>query len=468
MTVSDLYAAARAELDRRAESDQQLAEVIRKRNARTATFADTALYNERYSEMLGETLAKYVPELAEQGAKETVCEQLLRDEYDSINQLLAAVQLEMDKSLGIHLTPQRAPFPSERVRQIAHSLEDVTVSQKVIERRAKKSVPTVSKSFHDDYIKKNAGIRSKLGLKPTIIRYGSNCCAWCSEIAGKYRFGEQPKDIFRRHDNCDCVIIYDTQVLRGKKDAEGKRTRTWEEVNPADVIVEGFSPTVFSENEAAEMQNWLLQGLTNDSERDIMNSRGIRHIGFSGRIFQSVQQLLSGSSSAASNEYLENLPKLSKPDTIMRALRLTNPSKDAENCARCVPAYEMRRRGYDVFAAKAPKNWRDDNIGISDFRKVFLNMDWKECGINDKNEIESFLLDAGHGSRVEISLKTKRGLHLFVAENDNGIIRFIDPQKSLENVDFYFNYSRVGKTEFVRIDNLEPSALIKDCLEVTL
>lgn len=279
MTVSDLYAAARAELDHRAESDPQLAAVIRKRQNRTATFADTAIYNERYSEMLGETLAKYVPELIEQGAKETVCAQLLHDEYENINTLLAAVQQEMDKNIGIHLAPQRAPFPSERVRQIAHSLEDATVPEEVIERRAKKAVPTVSKSFHDDFIEKNAGIRSKLGLKPTIIRYGSNCCPWCSEVAGKYRFGEQPDGIFRRHDNCDCVIIYDTQVLRGKKNEEGKRTKTWDEVDPAEIKAEGFSPTVFSEDEAAEMQNRLLQGLTNGAASDTISSRQPLRIG---------------------------------------------------------------------------------------------------------------------------------------------------------------------------------------------
>ena len=115
---------------------------------------------------------------------------------------------------------------------------------------------TVSKSFHDDYIKTNAKLRAQLGLKPTITRYGTGCCAWCSAVAGKYRFGEQPDDIFRRHDNCDCVIIYDNQVLRGKQTEDGGRSKTWEEVDPRSLEAEPL--TINSPERAKRLEQRML------------------------------------------------------------------------------------------------------------------------------------------------------------------------------------------------------------------
>ena len=60
---------------------------------------------------------------------------------------------------------------------------------------------------------------------------GTDCCQWCSDVAGKYEIKDQPQGIFRRHDNCDCTIIYDGQVLRGQTGAEGKRGKKWVEVS---------------------------------------------------------------------------------------------------------------------------------------------------------------------------------------------------------------------------------------------
>lgn len=72
-----------------------------------------------------------------------------------------------------------------------------------------------------------------------------------------------------------------------------------------------------------------------------------------------------------SDEYLESLPKLTEPESIEQSLAGTNPHGYTTNCQRCVPVYEMRRRGYDVAAADAPKNPFDDSIGFYDYKNVF-------------------------------------------------------------------------------------------------
>lgn len=236
-------------------SDPALRSLKLKINGSKADFADTAAYSERISNLLGQTLSKYIDGIPE-GSREQICKWLLQEQYKDINTVCKVVQEALDEAQGIHLTPQKAPFPSERVQTVAHALEDPAAKPETIKRRADAPISNVSKSFHDDYIKTNAKVRNDLGMKPIIIRYGAGCCAWCSAVAGKYRFGEQPEDIFRRHDNCNCVIIYDSQVLRGRRTEDGGRSKTWEEVDPKKVEQIG------------------LEGLTNPGGGDMIKVSG--------------------------------------------------------------------------------------------------------------------------------------------------------------------------------------------------
>ena len=169
---------------------------------------------------------------------------------------------------------------------------------------------------------------------------------------------------------------------------------------------------------------------------------------------------------AISQEYLDSLPKLSEPETMEQALKATNPTGRNDNCQRCVPAYEMRRRGYNVTASSPPENYLDDEIGLYDYRNVFKNAEWIKCNGSGLEEISDYLKEAGHGARVEISITLPNVSHLFMAENINGRVMFYDPQSNKTNVEFYFESVIVGQTEFTRIDNLEVTSLIKDCLEV--
>lgn len=266
------YQELREKLDERVREDRRLNTLSRKIAENTADFNDTAQYSELVSNHIAAVLQENIGEINSPLAKEFVCTELLKDQHSAINETLGRVQVSIDEKNGIHIAPQKAPFPFERVRQVAHALEDPTVKPETILRRANAPVANVAKSFHDDYIRANAKLRNDLGLKPVIQRYGANCCAWCSAVAGKYRFGEQPEDIFRRHDNCDCVIIYDTQVLRGKQTADGGRSKTWEEVDPSDIMQN--PPATLSQEEAENLQNTVLQGLTLAGRRDIMRVSG--------------------------------------------------------------------------------------------------------------------------------------------------------------------------------------------------
>ena len=92
----------------------------------------------------------------------------------------------------------------------AHSLEDPTVPDETIKRRARSVTENIANSMHDDYIKENAGTRTQAGLKCYLVRdAGGGCCKWCQALAGRYDYATAPDDIFRRHDNCTCTVTYE-------------------------------------------------------------------------------------------------------------------------------------------------------------------------------------------------------------------------------------------------------------------
>jgi len=262
-------AAILSAFDTKLATDPQIRAILRKITGGKATFADTADYAIRAGNLLGQFLSGEILDIAQED-REVLCAALLKNRYTDLNKLLGTVQRAQDKPLGISLNPIKAPFPAERVQQVAHSLLDPGVKPEVIRRRANAPVATVAKSFHDDYIRINAQKRQDLGFKCYLNRVAVNgCCSWCTEVAGRYVYGDHPADIFRRHDNCDCTVTFENG--RQRQDVWSKRT--WD-ADPKEVEANGFEPTVLPQDAAESLQNAALGRLTLGGRRDIMRVSG--------------------------------------------------------------------------------------------------------------------------------------------------------------------------------------------------
>lgn len=78
------------------------------------------------------------------------------------------------------------------------------------------------------------------------------------------------------------------------------------------------------------------------------------------------------------------------------------------------------------------------------------------------------MVEWGDGARAEIYVgwDSEDSFHVFVAENRNGDIRFLDPQNGNLDVEHYFDYVKNGLTKLFRIDNLEVNEkYIAECCE---
>ena len=136
------------------------------------------------------------------------------------------------------------------------------------------------------------------------------------------------------------------------------------------------------------------------------------------------------------------------------------------NCQRCVVAYEMRRRGYDVTACPCEHFDASDPL-VMDPSLAWENpVIYRELFGSGRGAVENALKKWGNGARVQICIYWKYGDgHTFTAEMIDGQIRYIDSQNDKWdfNAEEYFSQASRGWTTFWRIDTLQPSARALAC-----
>ena len=146
----------------------------------------------------------------------------------------------------------------------------------------------------------------------------------------------------------------------------------------------------------------------------------------------------------------------------------TNPNYNSEevnqwyiNCQRCVPTYEMLRRGLDVTALPCDGGY--DYLASHPF-SVWENANVISCIGQGKSEIEAVMNSWGDGARAQITVMwTRTSGHTFLAEQRGGRTYFIDPQSGNENYLDWIDSAIPGMTQFCRIDNLDTSPFINHC-----
>lgn len=142
----------------------------------------------------------------------------------------------------------------------------------------------------------------------------------------------------------------------------------------------------------------------------------------------------------------------------------------SENCQRCVFAYEMRRRGYDVVAQptyrgdEMPRggNWQNAMSGMT---SVNVGKTTERATINN---IEKQMSNWGEGSRGIVRVKWAGGNsgHVFNVEYSNGKLKVYDVQSNKRTTGKNYlkeimPYTTLNRTELFRTDNATPTDTMK-------
>ena len=146
-----------------------------------------------------------------------------------------------------------------------------------------------------------------------------------------------------------------------------------------------------------------------------------------------------------------------------------------DNCQRCVVAYEARRRGFKAEAdvvlsdkqTAASLWWDCFGLGADDVIAP-ENRSLQEMKANPltaeqlRKKTDIIMSDFGNGARAIVKFSYKDEFqkdsmvdlgHVFIAENHNGVIRYIDPQTGDENYLQAFEDARPESLYLCRIDD---------------
>lgn len=163
--------------------------------------------------------------------------------------------------------------------------------------------------------------------------------------------------------------------------------------------------------------------------------------------------------------YLQNTQVV--PYSPEQAVQNVNPNYSTgweyrQNCQRCVWAYELQRRGYDV---EAKPTYTGDTLPSNGNWKQLGNLSTDNkngfdiYGRTYKSEITSInnqMKSWGDGSRaiVRVVWKGRRSGHVFNIENKGGQIIAYDAQPGKKiNLSDYMKNTRRGYTALFRTDN---------------
>lgn len=145
-----------------------------------------------------------------------------------------------------------------------------------------------------------------------------------------------------------------------------------------------------------------------------------------------------------------------------------------DNCQRCVMAYEVRRRGYSTMA-KPHLYHQIYPLFFSDFHTgwpaVFEKQMVRNCSARTPEQVEqriTFQMQIfGNHSRAIIKvnwLHSPKG-HLFIAENVDDVVYFVDPQTGEDDVRWYFRQVDPARVALMRIDCVRFTELVQACCE---
>lgn len=366
------------EFHRLYDASGKISGLLEKVKAKTATYAEAQEYALEVSRLIGQAWEKYVtPDTLPDGRMYyNIASRLIPATLDENHALVAGYAAEVQKELndraGIGLKAQKAELDGDRVKGLVDLASNAErydeVSGKLLS-----SFENFSQHIVDETIRKNADFHHRSGLSPKIIRRSNGkCCAWCRSLAGTHDYPAFDRDVYRRHDNCRCTVLYDP--ADGSKKFQNVHSRRW--TNEKDYAkIETQKPA--AERNARAMANGPRRGARTHVSRE--EELLIRGYADTLGIPQSVLSFNTGSATSFDDD--------------LRIIHIRGdvfPSKFAENpdsilSAKCALAHEYYGHYKQYPSRFAIGDWRDefeasyraalDSPNLSDDERIMLMLD---------------------------------------------------------------------------------------------
>lgn len=182
--------------------------------SKTADLGEAEKYAARVGELLAEAIGKELTTdvlpggMLTREAADHILRWLLSDDYNLITEATAQTMEALNQAAGLRMKAVRPAIEADRVSGLidkALSYDSFEDAKWVFQE------PVINFSQHvaDRMIEENVEAHYQAGLSPKITRIAvGNCCKWCAALAGKYDY-PVPREVYRRHENCRCLVLYD-------------------------------------------------------------------------------------------------------------------------------------------------------------------------------------------------------------------------------------------------------------------
>ena len=222
-----------AEFQRLYEASGSIRDLLSKVKGGTATYTEAQKYALEVSRLIGKAYERHVSSgvLPDGRMYYNIASRLLPETLDENHQLVsqyaADVQAGLNKKAGISLKAQTAELDEDRVAglvELASKAEQYDdVSDELLS-----AFETFLQNVVDETVRKNADFHYRSGMSPKIVRRSSGkCCEWCRALVGIYDYPLENRDIYRRHGNCRCTVLYDP--ADGSKSYQNVHSKQWQD-----------------------------------------------------------------------------------------------------------------------------------------------------------------------------------------------------------------------------------------------
>ena len=190
---------------------------------KTVSYEEAEAFAEAIGKMLVEALNEHITADVLPDGKmyfniaEKILEPTMENNYSLISEYAKDVQEILNSKADIDVKAVKPKYNDKKLKTLISIISNAEDFEHA-KRLWNEPVITNAISIVDDTAKANAQLHFNLGLKPVIVRRASSgCCKWCRNLAGVKKYSStMDRDIFRRHQNCRCSVIYDPRNNNGK------------------------------------------------------------------------------------------------------------------------------------------------------------------------------------------------------------------------------------------------------------
>ena len=228
----ELLKALQEDFEKRLSANEKLKDIYGKVNAGTATYLEANAFALGAGNILSEVFRDNISADALPNGRmyfniaDRTIRPMMENNYNLVSEVCVQVQGRLNQLANLGIKAVKPELNDDRIRGIVNKVseaEDYDDVSWVLD----EPMRTFSQSIVDDSIRANVDFQGKSGLYPKIERVAAaGCCEWCVDVAGTYRYPDVPKDIYRRHAHCRCVVDYDPADGRGQR--QNVHDKSWQ------------------------------------------------------------------------------------------------------------------------------------------------------------------------------------------------------------------------------------------------